>query len=120
MIKRFLSWLAIGAAGVSALLAIALSAHAAFLTCREWDARDRNERETYIAGVFNGLSDTPTGMHYYRCVRDKTIIDSQLADGVRAAMMDHPELQTQQVQAALLYYLNQLCGKPPTENDSSH
>ena len=120
MIKGFLSWLAIGAAGFSALLAIAVSAHATFLTCREWDARDRNERETYIAGVFNGLSDTPTGMHYYRCVRNKKMIDSELADGVRSTMMDHPELQTQQVQAALLYYLNQLCGKPTAGNDSSH
>lgn len=119
MIKEFLSWLAVGAAGLSALLAIAGSAHATFLTCQEWDALDRNERETYIAGVFNGVSDTPTGMHYYRCVRNKKMMDSDLADGVRSTMMDHPELQTQQVQTALLYYLNQLCGKPPAENDSS-
>ncbi len=48
MIKELLSWLAVGAAGLSALLAITGSAHATFLTCREWDALDRNERETYI------------------------------------------------------------------------
>ena len=120
MIKELLSRLAVGAAGLSALLTIAGSAHATFLTCREWDARDQNERETYIAGVFNGVSDTRTGMHYYRCVRNKKMMDSELADGVRATMLDHPELQTQPVQAALLDYLNQLCGKPPAENDSSH
>ena len=120
MIKEVLSWLVIGAAGLSALLTVAGSAHAKFLTSREWDALGRNERETYIAGVFNGVSDTPTGMHYYRCVRNKKMMDSELADGVRATMMDHPELQTQQVQAALLDYLNQLCGKPLAENDSSH
>ncbi len=120
MIKELWSRLAVGAAGVSALLAIAGSAHATSLTCREWEARDRNERETYIAGVFNGVSDTPTGMHYYRCVRDKKMMDSELAEGVRATMMDHAELQTQQVEAALFEYLNQLCGKPPVENDISH
>lgn len=120
MIKQWWSWLAVGAAGVSALLAIAGSAQAAFLTCREWDALDRNERETYIAGVFNHVSDTPTGMHYYRCVRHKKMIDSELADGVRATMVDHPELQTQQVQAALVDYLNQLCGKPRAESDNPH
>ena len=120
MIKEHLSWLAVGAAGLSALLALAGSAHAAFLTCREWDARGRNERETYIAGVFNGVSDTPPGMYYYRCVRDRKMMDSELADGVHATITDHPEFQTQQVQAALLDYLNRLCGKPPAETDSSH
>jgi hypothetical protein len=120
MVKEFLSWLAVGATGWSLLLAIAGSAHATFLTCREWGALDRNERETSIAGVFNGVSDTPTGMHYYRCVRNKRMLDRELADGVRATMMDHRELQTQQVQAALISYLNQLCGKPPVANDSSH
>ena len=120
MIKEILSRLAVGAAGVSALLAITGLAHAMLLTCREWDALGRNERETYIAGVFNSVSDAPTGMHYYRCVRDKKVMDSELADGVRAAMIDHPELQTQQVQAALLDYLNQLCGKPRAETDKPH
>jgi hypothetical protein len=120
VIKELLSRLAVVAAGLSALLAVAGSAHATFLSCREWDARDQNERETYIAGVFKSVSDTPTGMHYYRCVRDKKMMDGELADGVRATMLDHPELQTQQVQVALLYYLNQLCGKRPAENGSSH
>lgn len=101
MIKEFLSRLTAGAAGWSVLLAIAGSAHATFLTCREWGTLDRNERETSIAGVFNGVSDTPTEMHYYRCVRNKKMLDRELADGVRATMVDHPELQTQQVQAAL-------------------
>lgn len=120
MIKELWSRLAVGGAKVSVLLVVAGSAHAAFLTCREWDALDRNERETYIAGVFNHVSDTPTGMHYYRCVRHRKMLDSELADGVRATMVDHPELRMQQVQAALLDYLNQLCGKPTAENDNPH
>ena len=114
MIKEFASWLAIGAAGFSALIAIAGSAHAMFLTYSQWDALSPSEQNSYISGVFNGLvgiSDTPTGMHYYRCVRDKKVKDSQLADGVRAVAMNKPELQALPVQAALLYYLNQLCGE---------
>ena len=120
MIKKVMSWLAFGAAGLSALLAPAASAHATLLTCREWAALGLNERETYIAGVFNGVSDTPPGMYYYRCVRDRKMMDSELADGVHATITDHPEFQTQQVQAALLDYLNRLCGKPPAEIDGSH
>lgn len=112
MIKKYLSWLAIGAAGFAALLAITGSAQATSMTYGEWDALSQDERETYISGVLNSISDAPTGMHYYRCVRGKKMMDSQLADGVRAAMTNEPGAQTLPVQAALLYYLNQLCSLP--------
>lgn len=116
MVKEYVLRLAIGAAELSVLIAIVSSAHATPLSYAQWDALSLNERNSYISGAFNGLvgiSSTPAGMHYYRCVRDKKIMDSQLADGVRAVAMNKPELQALSVQAVLLYYLNRLCGEPP-------
>jgi hypothetical protein len=52
-------------------------------------------------------------MHYYHCLKRIKMNNAQLAEGVRAVALNDPELQGLPVQAALIQYLNKLCGEPP-------
>jgi hypothetical protein len=97
------------------------SAHATFLTYPQWEALSVDSRNAYISGAFDslevfGMSGTETGrpgMHYYHCLKRIKMNNAQLAEGVRAVALNDPELQGLPVQAALIQYLNKLCGEPP-------
>jgi hypothetical protein len=57
-----------------------------------------------------------TSKHYRDCIVNAKMTNAQLAENVRAFASLHPEWQGRTVQAALINYLIELCGKPPSSN----
>ena len=73
----------------------------------------------YIAGLFDGMVSfvTPESLgmaaHYRQCLGNAKMNNSQLAENVRVYASTRPNLQ-QDVSGALINYVIQLCGKPPS------
>ena len=92
-----------------------------FYSYRQWVALDETLRSVYIAGVFDSLlgivkdrNDLPVTKHYDNCITRAKMSNSELADNVVAFVKKRPELQERSVSGALMNYLIDFCGAPPT------
>jgi len=80
---------------------------------------DSVRQAIYVAGAIDMLTDfapdtaaSIRGMHYYQCIREGRINNGQLSDNVLAFARSTPEVQKMSAQAAIIQYLNRLCGTP--------
>ena len=109
----------IHAVATIATIVLVSPASASFYTYAEWAALSEAGRSTYIAGLFDGMVNFVThetlGMaeHYRQCLGNAKMNNSQLAENVRVYASTRPNLQ-QAVSGALINYVIQLCGKPPS------
>ena len=75
-------------------------------------------RTAYIEGAFDSLTrfvgakDANVAAQYAKCITAAKMTGNQLAENVRKFASTRPELQAGTVQAALVSYLNGVCGKP--------
>ena len=106
-------------AAVIGLLLMSSSAHAGYITYSQWASFEPGRQSIYIAGAFDLLvSYAPDaaaqkrGQHFLRCVMDADMKNGQLSDNVLAFARATPEVQKYSPMAALIRYLNKLCGEP--------
>lgn len=73
----------------------------------------------YLAGTFDSLvtisgdlTENRYRLHYNECVVNAKMSHTQLALNVSTFVDGRPELQGKPVQAGLIEYLLQLCGRP--------
>ncbi|GEM_PF-3139476 len=95
-------------------------AFAGHLTYSQWAALDDGRRAVYMAGVIDRLANlvpatasSKQGMHYQRCVLEGEMTSGQLSDNVLTFARSFPEVQKLSARAALIQYLNRLCGILP-------
>jgi hypothetical protein len=109
----------IHAVATIATIVLVSPASADFYTYAEWAALSEAGRSTYIAGLFDGMVTFVTpetrwaAAHYRQCLGNAKMNNSQLAENVRVYASTRPNLQ-QDVSGALINYVIQLCGKPPS------
>ena len=104
------------------VIAIAPAVNAGqFYSYRQWVALDETLRSVYIAGVFDSLlgivrdrSDLPVTKHYDNCITRAKMSNGELAANIIAFVKTRPELQERSVSGALMNYLIDFCGAPPT------
>ena len=97
-------------------------AYGQFFTYSEWERLPEEERQVYLAGAFDtvvGVTEAEdpwglkTSLHYRKCIRDSHMTLKELSQNVIAFAETKPELQGTWVVAALLLYLQSLCGLAP-------
>jgi hypothetical protein len=97
-------------------------AYGQFFTYSQWERLPEEERQVYLAGVFDTVvgveePEDPWGLknsvHYRKCMRDSHMTLRQLSQNVIAFAATKPELKDTWVVRALLLYLQTLCGFVP-------
>ena len=111
----------IGTAGIILLVSASL-AYGQFFTYSEWERLPEELREVYLAGAFDTVvgvteAEDPWGLkkslHYRQCIRDSHMTLKELSQNVITFAQAKPELRGTWVVAALLLYLQSLCGLVP-------
>jgi len=97
-------------------------AYGQFFTYSEWERLPEEERQVYLAGAFGTVvavteAEDPWGLkkslHYRQCIRDSHMTLKELSQNVITFAQAKPELRGTWVVAALLLYLQSLCGLAP-------
>ena len=96
---------------------------AEFVTFAQWVGAPNVFRTPYIEGAFDSLTrfvvaqkDANVATHYAKCMSAGKMTGDQLAENVRKFASRRPELHAGTVQAALVSYLNSMCGKPRSKS----
>ena len=99
------------------------NAEAEFVTFAQWVGGPNVFRTAYIEGAFDSLTrfvgapkHANVATHYAKCMSAATMTGDQLAENVRKFASRRPELHGGTVQAALVSYLNSMCGKPRSKS----
>ena len=108
---------------VLGLLMLGTNAEAEFVTFAQWVGAPNVLRTAYIEGAFDSLTrfvgaqkDANVATHYAKCMSAAKMTGDQLAENVRKFASRRPELHAGTVQAALVSYLNSMCGKPRSKS----
>jgi hypothetical protein len=114
-------WLPVGV-----LALVCSAADAGFVTYAEWEAYPTKMRAAYVAGAFDTLvgygltaQSRAIGAHYNKCLVRTKMTGDQLAEHVKEFATASPKYQSETVQYALINYLIQMCGPPPSADDKN-
>ena len=104
------------------VLGFAVPAQGNFYTYAQWEKMPEPERVAYLSGVIDLLTTyafnaeaVMFAKHYRKCVNSSKMTKEQLANNVLAFAQTNPKAQVT-VQLAVVRYLRELCGSPPTPN----
>ncbi len=111
---------------VSYALALVLMSSAAsaqvglFVDYWQWDAMPSDRRVAYIMGAYDTLAIVPgtdlakrLSFHRHQCMEREQMTGELLAERVKDYASSRPQLRNEPVQAALIGYLDALCGTLP-------